>query len=121
MAFKIAGSMAFKKAMEDAAPPILEPVMNIEIVAPDEYMGDIMGDLNSRRGKVLGIDSQGSSQVIKAQVPMAEMLTYATTLKSITGDRGSYTMEFSHYDEIPAHIQQKIIAQAKTTKEEKEE
>ncbi len=121
MAFKIAGSMAFKKAMEDAGPTILEPVMNVEIVAPDEYMGDIMGDLNSRRGRVLGMDSQGSSQVIKAQVPMAEMLTYATTLKSITADRGSYTMEFSHYDEVPAQIQQKIISQAKIAKEEDEE
>ncbi|MEW5807590.1 MAG: elongation factor G [Acidobacteriota bacterium] len=121
LAFKIAGSMAFKKAMEEASPTILEPIMNVEIITPDEYMGDIMGDLNSRRGKVSGMDSQGSAQVIKAQVPMSEMLTYATTLKSITGDRGSYSMEFSHYDEVPAHIQQKIISQAKISKEEKEE
>ncbi len=118
MAFKIAGSMAFKTAMGQADPVLLEPIMNVEISTPDEYMGDIMGDLNSRRGKVQGMDSQGSFQIIKAQVPMAEILAYASTLKSITQDRGSYTMEFSHYDEVPPHIQQKIIAQAKVEKEE---
>ncbi len=121
MAFKIAGSLAFKNAMNQADATLLEPIMNVEISTPDEYMGDIMGDLNSRRGKVLGMDSHGVSQVIKAQVPMAEILAYASTLKSITQDRGSYTMEFSHYDEVPPHIQQKIIAQAKAEKEKKED
>lgn len=119
MAFKIAGSLAFKSAMQRAEPILLEPITNVEITTPDEYMGDIIGDLNSRRGQVLGMDSHGSSKVIKAKVPMAEILTYSSTLKSITQDRGSYTMEFSHYDEVPPHIQQKIIAQAKSDKEEK--
>jgi elongation factor G len=118
MAFKIAGSMAFKTAMNQANPVLLEPIMNVEITAPDEYMGDIMGDLNSRRGKVMGMDSSGSFQIVKAQVPMSEILAYSSTLKSITQDRGSYSMEFSHYDEVPSHIQQKIIAKAKADKEE---
>jgi elongation factor G len=121
MAFKIAGSMAFKTAMDQARAVILEPIMNVEVTTPDEYMGDIMGDLNSRRGKVQGVDSQGSFQIIKAQVPMSEILAYAPTLKSITQDRGSYSMEFSHYDEVPPHIKQKIIAQAKADKEEAKE
>jgi elongation factor G len=110
IAFKIAGSLAFKKAMEEAGPTLLEPIMNVEITAPEQYMGDIMGDLNSRRGRVQGMDTQGTSQLIKAQVPMSEMLTYASTLKSITGGRGSYHMAMSHYEEVPAQLQPKIIA-----------
>jgi elongation factor G len=113
MAFKIAGSLAFKKAALDAGPVLLEPIMNVSITAPDEYMGDIMGDLNSRRGRVLGMDSKGKNQVIKAQVPMAEFLTYAPDLRSITGGRGIFFMEFSHYAEVPAQISQKIVEEIK--------
>jgi elongation factor G len=109
MAFKVAGSLAFKKAAADAGPVLLEPIMNVSIITPDEYMGDIMGDLNSRRGRVLGMDSKGKNQVINAQVPMAEFLSYAPDLRQITGGRGMFTMEFSHYDEVPAQISQKII------------
>ncbi len=121
IAFKIAGSVAFKAAMEKAAPTILEPIMSVEITAPEEYMGDIMGDLSSRRGKPQGMEAQGHFQVIKAQVPLAEMLVYASTLKSITSDRGTYHMEFDHYEEVPAHFQEKIIAEAAKHKEEEAE
>jgi len=117
MAFKIAGSLAFKKAAADAGPVLLEPIMNVSVITPDEYMGDIMGDLNSRRGRVLGVDSKGKNQVIKAQVPMSEFLTYAPDLNSITGGRGIFTMEFSHYDEVPAQISQKIVEELNKTKE----
>ncbi len=117
MAFKIAGSLAFKKAAEDAQPVLLEPIMYVTITAPDEFMGDIMGDLNGRRGRVLGMDSAGKNQVIKANVPMAEFLTYAPDLRSMTGGRGVYTMEFSHYDEVPAHISEKIVEEAHKNKE----
>ena len=113
MAFKIAGSLAFKKAIREAKPILLEPVMNVEVVAPEEFAGDLMGDLNSRRGRVQGMDVRGRSTVIKAAVPLAEMLSYASDLTSKTGARGSYTMEFDHYDEVPAHLADKIIANAK--------
>ncbi len=121
MAFKIAGSLAFKAAMEQARATILEPIYSVEITAPEECMGDIMGDLSSRRGKPQGMETQGHYQVIKAQVPLAEMLTYASTLKSITSDRGTYHMEFDHYDEVPAQIQEKIIAEAARHKQEEAE
>ncbi len=117
MAFKIAGSLAFKKASKEAGPVLLEPIMNVLITAPDEYMGDIMGDLNSRRGRVMGMDSKGKNQVIKAQVPMTEFLTYAPDLNSITGGRGIFSMEFSHYDEVPAQISQKIVEEINKAKE----
>ncbi len=117
MAFKIAGSLAFKKAAQDAGPVLLEPIMNVSITAPDEYMGDIMGDLNSRRGRVLGMDSKGKNQVINAQVPMAEFLTYAPDLRSITGGRGIFSMDFSHYAEVPAQISQKIVEEVKKAEE----
>jgi len=112
LSFQLAGRKAFKAAIEKANPVLLEPVMNVEVVAPQECAGDIMGDLNSRRGRIQGMDSKGTSQIVKAQVPMAEMLTYPQTLNSITSARGSYHMEFSHYDEIPAHMAQKIVQQA---------
>jgi elongation factor G len=117
MAFKIAGSMAFKKAALDAGPVLLEPIMNVSITTPDEHMGDIMGDLNSRRGKVLGMDSKGKNQVIKANVPIAEFLTYAPDLRSMTGGRGMFSMEFSHYDEVPAQIAQKLVEEINKSKE----
>ncbi len=112
IAFKIAASMAFKRAMKEARPTILEPIMNVEIYTPEAYMGDIMGALNSRRGKVQGMEQKGNMRILKAQVPMSEMLDFEPTLTSITGGRGSFLMEFSHYEEVPAQIQQKIIAEA---------
>ncbi|HEY7162417.1 MAG TPA: elongation factor G, partial [Acidobacteriota bacterium] len=113
MAFKIAGSMAFKKGMEEAKPVLLEPIMHVEITAPSDYMGTIMGDLNGRRGRMEGMDSSGASQVIRARVPLSEMLNYAPMLTSMTGGRGSYEMNFSHYDEVPSHLAQKIIDEQK--------
>ena len=113
MAFKIAGSLAFKKGIKEAKPILLEPVMNVEVQGPEEFAGDLMGDLNSRRGRVQGMEVRGHTTIIKAQVPLAEMLSYASDLTSKTGARGSYTMEFSHYDEVPAHLSDKVIANAK--------
>jgi len=118
MAFKIAGSLAFRKAMEKASAVLLEPVMNVEVYAPEENAGDIMGDLNSRRGRIQGMDIKGSTQVIRAQVPLAEMLNYQPALTSMTGGRGSYHMEASHYDIVPHHLSEKIIAEAKKEAEE---
>ncbi len=112
MAFKIAGSLAFKKAVQDANPVLLEPIMEIVITTPEEFMGDIMGDLNGKRGRVLGMDSKGKNQIIKAHVPMAEFLSYAPDLRSMTGGRGMFVWEFSHYDEVPAQLAQKIIEEA---------
>ncbi|MCM2266103.1 MAG: elongation factor G, partial [Desulfuromonadales bacterium] len=109
MAFKIAGSMAFKKASEAANPVLLEPVMIMEITVPDDCVGDVIGDMNSRRGRVLGVDPQGSNQVVKVQVPMAEVLKYAPELRSMTSDRGLFTMEFDHYDEVPSHLTAKLL------------
>jgi len=121
MAFKIAGSMAFKKAFEVCHPVILEPVDEIAVYIPDEFTGDIIGDINSRRGRILGVETSGKKQVIKALVPMAELLSYATDLHSITQGRGSFTMSFSHFDEVPAHLREKIIEANKKAKVEKEE
>ena len=112
IAFKIAASMAFKKGMKGAKPTILEPIMNIEVYSPEAYMGDIMGNLNGRRGKVQGMEQKGTLRIIKAVVPMAEMLDFEPTLTSITGGRGSYLMEFSHYEEVPGQLQQKIVNDA---------
>jgi elongation factor G len=117
MAFKIAGSMGFKKGLEMCQPTLLEPIMKIEVIVPDEYMGDIMGDLNSRRGKIIGVESKGNNQVVKAAVPMAEILKYAPDLKSMTGGRGTFTVEYSHFEEVPAHLAPKIIELAKKEKE----
>jgi elongation factor G len=117
MAFKIAGSLAFKKGVLQASPGLLEPIMTVEVAVPDESMGDVIGDLNSKRGRVLGVETKGKGQVIKAQVPLAEMLEYATQLKAITSDRGDYTMEFSHYDELPPHLKERVIAESKREKE----
>ena len=117
MAFKIAGSMAFKKGTLESDPVLLEPIMNMDVAVPDENMGDIIGDLNSRRGKVLGVDAGPGGQTIKAQVPMSEVLQYAPDLSSMTGDRGLFTLEFSHYEEAPAHVTEKVIAEAEAEKE----
>jgi elongation factor G len=112
MAFKIAGSLGFKAAVEKARPTLLEPIMNAEISVPSESVGDIMGDVSGRRGRVQSTEGRGSAQVIKAQVPMAEMLEYASALTSLTGGKGAFRMEFSHYEEVPAHLREKIIAEA---------
>jgi len=112
IAFKIAASKAFKLAMKEAKPTILEPIMSVEVYTPDAYMGDIMGNLNGRRGKVQGMEQKGNMRILKAVVPMAEMLDFEPTLTSITGGRGSFLMEFSHYEEVPSHLQQKIINEA---------
>ncbi len=123
MAFKIAGSLAFKKGIKEARPILLEPIMNVEVQGPEDFAGDLMGDLNSRRGRVQGMEVRGHTTIIRAQVPLAEMLNYASDLTSKTGARGSYTMEFSHYDEVPSHLAEKVIANAKAaaTGEEVEE
>lgn len=113
LAFKIAGAMAFKEAMNAARPTLLEPIMHVEVYSPTEYIGDLMGDLTSRRGKMEGIESDADDQVIRAQAPMSEMLTYGSTLRSITQGRGSFHMEFSHYDEVPRQLQEKVITEAK--------
>jgi elongation factor G len=118
MAFKIAGSMAFQKGVMDCQPVILEPIVNISIEIPEEYMGDVIGDLNSRRGRVLGMDKNGSNQIIKGQVPLAEILKYAPDLRSMTSGRGNFTYTDSHYEEVPSYIADKIIAESKKDKEE---
>jgi len=109
MAFKIAGSMAFKNAMAKADPVLLEPMMKVEVTVPEEYMGDVMGDINSRRGRIEGMEARSGAQVIRAFVPLAEMFGYATTLRSRTQGRGVYSMEFDHYEEVPKSIQEQII------------
>jgi elongation factor G len=113
MAFKIAGSMGFKNAVEKAKPIILEPIVAMDVTVPDECMGDVIGDLNSRRGKVLGMDTKGHSQVIKCHVPMSEVLKYAPDLRALTSGRGEFQTEFSHYEELPPHLAEKVIKEAK--------
>lgn len=119
IAFKIAGSMGFKKAMEMAQPVLLEPIMRMEVSTPEDCLGDVIGDINARRGKVSGVEPQAGGHVVKALVPMAEILTYAAELRSITSGRGMFTMEFSHYEEVPSHLASKIIEEA--VKEKKAE
>ncbi len=118
MAFKMAGSMAFKKGVMEASPVLLEPIMYVEITVPEENVGDIMGDLNGRRGRMLGIEAEGATQTVKAEIPMAEMLRYAPDLNSMTGGAGVFSMEFVRYEEVPAHLAQKIIDESKAEKEE---
>ena len=121
LSFKMAGSLAFKDAMTRARPTILEPIMNVEVYAPSDYAGDLMGDLNGRRGRIAGMDTKGSTQFIRAQVPMSEMLNYQNDLTSMTQGRASFTMEFDHYDFVPALQADKIIAAAKAAKAGEEE
>ena len=118
MAFKIAASMCFKKGLTEAQPTLLEPIMEVDVIVPDENMGDVIGDLNSRRGKVLGMDTKGRNQVVRAVVPMSEVLKYAPDLRSITGGRGMFTMKHSHYEEVPAHLQEKLVAETQKDKED---
>ena len=118
MAFKIAAQQAFKKAVQDANPTMLEPIYDITVTVPDEFMGDVMGDISSHRGKIQGMEAEGPFQIIRARVPLAELHNYATRLRSITQGRGIYTRSFSHYEEVPHEVQQKIIEEAKAAKEE---
>ncbi|MDR1044987.1 MAG: elongation factor G [Candidatus Adiutrix sp.] len=118
MSFKIAGSLAFKKAFQECKPTILEPVMLLTVTVPDEFMGDVMGDISSRRGKLLGTEAKGKKQIIKAHVPQVEILSYAPTLTSMTGGRGSFSIEFARYDEAPPQIKDKVIAEYKPKDEE---
>lgn len=117
MAFKIAANLAFKKGCEQAKPILLEPIMDVDILVPDQFMGDIMGDMNTKRGRIMGMEQQGKRQLIHAQAPLAEMYRYAIDLKSITQGRGKFTMKFAKYEEVPANIAEKVIAAAKAEKE----
>jgi elongation factor G len=113
MAFKIAGSMALKAAKDKCKPVLLEPIMNVEVTVPEEYMGDVMGDLNSRRGRIEGMESRAGAQIIRSKVPLSEMFGYSTTLRSRTQGRGVYSMQISHYEEVPKSISEEIIAKNK--------
>jgi elongation factor G len=121
LSFKVAGRLAFKKAMEQAKPCLLEPIMKVEVEAPEEFAGALMGDLNGRRGRVQGMNARGKSTVIAAEVPMAEMLSYGTTLTSLTQGRGSFHMELKHYDVVPQPVAEKILASAKKPVDAEEE
>lgn len=121
MAFKTAGRKVFKECMKAARPTMLEPIMQVDVFTPEEFMGDVMGDLNSRRGRVQGMDSEEGTTVIHAGVPLAEMLSYSPTLRSITGGRADYHMEFSHYEEVPKQLQEKIIVESQRAEEEEED
>jgi elongation factor G len=120
MAFKMAAKLAFKKGIEAAKPVLLEPIANVEVLIPEHYMGDIIGDMNSRRGRVMGMEPVGNKQMVKAQVPLGEMSRYTIDLKSITQGRGKFKMEVDHYEEVPAQDADKIIAKARKEREEKE-
>ena len=114
MAFKIAGSMAFKQAMGEADPVLLEPIMQMTLSIPEDSVGDVIGDLNSRRGRPLGMEPKGRMTEVKAEVPMAEVLDYAPDLRSITAGQGEYTLEFLRYEEVPSHLAQKVVAEAQS-------
>ncbi len=117
MAFQIAASLGLQKVFMDAHPILLEPIMNVEVTTPSDHAGDVIGDLNSRRGRIVGMEPAGETAVVRAQAPMAEMLSYEPSLRSMTGGRGGYSMEFSHYEEVPAFIAEKVIKEAKAEKE----
>jgi elongation factor G len=118
MAFKIAGGLAFKEAYQKADPMLLEPIMEVEVTVPDDAVGAVNGDLNSRRGRLHGMEPAAGMTTIKAEVPMAEILTYSQALTSMTGGRGDYSMHFLRYEEVPVHVAQKIIEQTKREREE---
>jgi elongation factor G len=113
MAFKIAGSIGFREAVKKAKPVLIEPIMSVETVTPEEFMGDVIGDINSRRGKVQNIERRGNAQVIRAQAPLSEMFGYATDLRSMTQGRATYTMQFSHYEEVPKGVSEEIVAKVR--------
>jgi elongation factor G len=118
LAFQIAGSLGVQNAIEKAKPAMLEPIMIVEVIVPEEYVGDITGDMNRRRGRLLNVDAKGHNQIIKASVPMSEMLSYAPDLRSMTSGRGTFHMEFSHYEILPPHLADKIIQEAKQAQAE---
>jgi elongation factor G len=109
IAFKVAGSLAFQEAARRAKPVLLEPVFSVEVVTPEEYMGDVIGDLNRRRGRVEGMEPRGNAQVVKAHVPLSEMFGYATDVRSMTQGRATYTMQFDRYEEVPTNIAERVI------------
>ena len=113
MAFKIAGSMAFKEAMQKAGPILLEPIMKVEVTMPEDYMGDVIGDINSRRGRIEGMDDVGGGKIVRAMVPLSEMFGYSTDLRSRTQGRGNYSMFFEKYEPVPKSVQEKIISEHK--------
>jgi elongation factor G len=117
MAFKLAGSLAMKEAMESASPVLLEPIMRVTVSTPEDHVGDVMGDLSSRRGRPLGTEANGGMSEVVAEVPMSEMLSYAPDLRSLTGGQGEYTMEFARYEEVPSHLAQKVVSQARADDE----
>jgi len=112
MAFKVAGSMAFKEAVHAASPTLLEPIMSVEVTTPEEYTGDVIGDLNARRGKVAGMDPRAGTQVVRAEVPLAQMFGYATDLRSRTQGRATFSMHFGYYNPVPSHIAEEVLAKA---------
>jgi len=118
MAFKVDGSQVLKKAAQAAQPVILEPIMAVEVLVPEDYMGDVIGDLNSRRGRIMGMTSEGSFQKVAAKVPLAEMYKYSTSLRSMTQGRGMFTSEFSHYEETPREVQEKVVEESKKEKQQ---
>ena len=120
MSFKLATRLSFRKGIMDASPVLLEPIMNVEVTVPDQFMGDVMGDFNSRRGRIMGMEAHGKLQVVKAQAPLAEMFRYAIILRSMTSGEGTFSMEYSHYEEVPADIAKKVIAAHKKEEEEQE-
>jgi elongation factor G len=113
MAFKIAGSMGFKEGCQKAGPILLEPIMSVEVVVPEEYMGEVIGDLNSRRGRIMGMDSRAGAQVVSSMVPLANMFGYSTDLRSATQGRATYAMTFDHYEPVPKSVSDEIIAKIK--------
>ena len=117
MAFQIAASMGLQKGFMEAKPCLLEPVMHVEVTVPAEGAGDVIGDLNGRRGRINGMEPAGDTAVVRASAPMAEMLTYESTLRSMTGGRGGYSMEFSHYEEVPSQLAEKVVATYRAEKE----
>jgi elongation factor G len=117
MAFKLAGSFGFKAAVEKARPTLLEPIVRVEVRVPDDHVGDVMGDISGRRGRVQSTEASGTSSVIVAEVPMAEMLEYASSLTSMTGGKGSFHMEFARYDEVPANVREKVLAEARAAQQ----
>jgi len=117
MSFKIAGGLAVQRGMQEGQPVLLEPIMNVEVMVPEANMGDVIGLINSKRGRILGMEPVGSMQMVRAQVPQGEMFTFATELRSLTQGRGSYSMEYAHYEELPEHLAQNVIAEAKERQE----
>jgi elongation factor G len=117
MAFQIAASMGLQKGFMEAHPILLEPIMHVEVTTPADHAGDVIGDLNSRRGRIVGMEPNGETALVRASVPMSEMLTYEPSLRSMTGGRGGYSMEFSHYEEVPASLADKVVKEAKMEKE----